>query len=118
MDPCWTCVTSGQACLEGDDAGVKIGVPETLSGWLRRDGCAEESDTTALPDGDPSDGTRSTMTQWRGCRAAVAHLRIEGGGHRWPNGFAYFGPERVGRVTRDYDGNARILEFIDANRRR
>lgn len=114
-DPCWTYVASGRACLEGDDAGVKVGVAESLAGWRARNGCGSESDTETLPDGAPDDGTRSTMITWRGCRAAVAHLRIEGGGHTWPNGYAY--NAAAGRVSRDYDGNARILAFFDAHRR-
>lgn len=114
-DPCWTYEESGASCI-GSDTGIKVGVAETLEVWRTLNGCGEAPTEELLPDRDPNDGTRVTHLRWSGCRAALEHVRIDGGGHTWPNGHGYFGVDRVGRVSRDV-GSEVIIEFFRAHTR-
>ncbi|MCK6546457.1 hypothetical protein L6R52_11455 [Myxococcota bacterium] len=112
-DPCWTYARSDRSCLSGD-GGVKEGAAGSLEVWRVRNGCDDAPTEALLPDLDPSDGTRVVSVTWPGCQADLVHLRVEGGGHTWPNGDQYFSTERVGRVTRDV-GNEAIVEFFLAH---
>ncbi len=111
-DPCWVYETSSATCL--GEAGDKVGVAPSMEGWRARNGCEATTDEEALPDRDPADGTRSVRVRWRGCKAAVEHIRVVGGGHTWPSGNPYFKEDRIGRVTRDF-GNEIIVEFLRAH---
>ncbi|HEY8078657.1 MAG TPA: hypothetical protein VIF62_31215 [Labilithrix sp.] len=111
-DPCWTYATSSEACL--GDGGKKVGVAESMEGWRLRNGCSAETDETPLADRDPSDGTHATLVRWRGCRASVELVRVDGGGHTWPNGDPYFSERRIGRVTHDF-GSEVVIDFFRAH---
>lgn len=114
-DPCWGYEQGSTTCTAvHDDSDVKIGVATTLEGWRRRNGCEATRDEVAVPDADPNDGTRSTRVAYRGCHAAVEGIRIEGGGHTWPDGDQYFPKSVVGRVTRDF-GSEILVEFFRAH---
>lgn len=112
-DPCWTYVTSENACATLTP-GKKLGVEESDEGWRVRNDCSTSFVDTALPD-VTDDGTRVVRRTWTGCSAALEHLRIEGGGHTWPSGFQYLDVDTVGRVSHDIDGNAELLRFFDAH---
>lgn len=109
-DPCWGYEESDRACLQ-TDSGVKVGVRATMEGWRARNGCAPQPDEQALPDADPADGTRATLVRWRGCRAAVELLRIDGGGHTWPSGDPYLSEKKIGRVSRDVTSEV-VVAFL------
>lgn len=114
-DPCWTFERSTRACIETRYGGWKVGVMESMEGWRVRNGCSAESPTeTLLPDVDPTDGTRVTRLEWKGCAADTVLLRVDGGGHTWPNGYPYFGEDVVGRVGRDLTSDV-IVEFFRAH---
>lgn len=110
-DPCWSYTTSDASCLQADD-GKKLGVAESMEGWRLRNGCAATTVEMQLPDLAPTDGTRATRVVWSGCKAAVELLRIDGGGHTWPNGHPYFSEDRVGRVSRDVGSDAIVAFFL------
>ncbi|MBL8612680.1 MAG: hypothetical protein JNL38_35395 [Myxococcales bacterium] len=115
-DPCWGYTQGTESCLESNDPGTKIGVEESMEGWRFRNTCATAPDEAPLPDNDPGDGTRATRRTYRGCRAAVELVRVEGGGHTWPDGNPYFPQSIVGRVSRDF-GSDLIVEFFRAHPR-
>ena len=75
-------------------------------------GCSGEVDTAFHDRHD--DRTAVIRRTWTECaRGAVEAWRIEGGGHRWPNGlpespFAEF----VGPVTHEFDGSAAAFAFF------
>lgn len=98
----------------GFDRGIKTSVAETMEGWRGRNGCAATFVDTVLEDRDPDDGVISTRRTFDGCAQPTELIVMEGGGHTWPDGFQYFGEDRVGRVTHDF-GNEVILDFFDAN---
>jgi len=113
-DPCWSFQQSSDSCLEGDKAGVKVGTMESMEGWRSRNGCGTETSSEPLADKDPGDGTTATRLRWQGCKAPVELIRVDGGGHTWPGGFAYAGTDIVGRVPQDF-GSDTILEFLLAH---
>jgi polyhydroxybutyrate depolymerase len=112
-DPCWTYVASDAACLSS--TGIKIGVEASLARWATRNGCSATTTSTALPDA-AADGTTTTRVAWTDCAAAVELLRIQGGGHAWPNGYQYLPEAKVGRVPRDF-GSEQIWDFFKAHPR-
>jgi polyhydroxybutyrate depolymerase len=114
-DPCWRFEESADACAQ-QDGGWKVGVPESTAAWAARNGCQATPVEELLPDADPDDGTRTTRLRYTGCADDVELLRIEGGGHTWPRGFAYFGEDTVGRVAQDF-GSEVIVEFFRAHPR-
>jgi len=114
-DPCWRYEASSDSCIAGENEGVKAGVDETLEAWRLRNGCGPDPAATALPDGVPGDGITATLLAWPGCAADVSLVRIDGGGHTWPGGYAYLGTDRIGPVCRDFDGNAFIVDFFRAH---
>ena len=113
-DPCWRFEDSRETCAQNDGL-IKVGVDASMEGWRQRNGCTDEITTEPVPD-TADDGTRATRVRWTGCEAAVELIRIEGGGHTWPQGFQYFGVDRVGPVSMDFDADDLILEFFDGER--
>lgn len=112
-DPCWTYETSDEACAQLDGK-VKIGVAESQEGWRIRNTCSADTETEDIDD-SADDGTTSVRERWLDCSSSVELLRIEGGGHTWPQGYAYLGESTIGRVAQDYDLDDLILEFFDAH---
>ncbi|HTV25070.1 MAG TPA: PHB depolymerase family esterase [Polyangiaceae bacterium] len=83
-----------------------------LQRWASHDACTEPTESVALPDTDPDDGTRVRRDEYRGCRGARLVLySIEGGGHTWPGEEPDFW-RRSGHVSRDIDASALILDFV------
>lgn len=113
-DPCWTYATSSSSCLEGGDAGKKLGVAESMEGWRARNGCGAAATEAVLPDVSPGDGTTTTRVVWSGCAAATELLRVDGGGHAWPGGDQYFSADRIGPVPRDF-GSEVVVDFFVAH---
>lgn len=116
-DPCWTFEQSAQACAQ-DDGEIKVGVAETVAGWAERNGCAGDVVTEPLAD-TVEDGMSTTRESHTGCvdGADVVLLRVENGGHTWPNGDPYASENQVGGVTRDFDADDEILAFFAAHPR-
>ncbi|HPH64251.1 MAG TPA: hypothetical protein PLF40_00830 [Kofleriaceae bacterium] len=112
-DPCWPYEGGSQSCLENN--GDKLAVAPSMEGWRSRNGCTAVTNDTLLNDIDPSDGTSVILQRWAGCRKATELLRIDGGGHTWPNGDPYLDEDRVGLVTHDV-GSEQILQFFEDNR--
>jgi len=100
----------------GIDDGIKTSVAETMAGWSSRNGCAATFTETPLADRDPGDGLTSTRRVFDGCAQATELIVVDGGGHAWPDGYQYFGEDRIGPVTHDF-GNEVILDFFDAHPR-
>ena len=110
-DPCWEFEGGNGACLAGDDKR-HVAVLDSMRRGAALNHCAGGPVEEALPDLAPEDGTRVFRARWTGCEAPVELLRIAGGGHTWPRGWAYFGEARVGRVSQDLDANAAIWAFL------
>ncbi|MEZ4742239.1 MAG: hypothetical protein R3B45_07315 [Bdellovibrionota bacterium] len=79
--------------------------------WLSKYNCKDEV-IDAIPDLDANDGTRVFKKSYPSSCATIKQYKIEGGGHTWPNGFLY--STRVGKVTRDIDGNQIMWDFFQS----
>jgi polyhydroxybutyrate depolymerase len=110
-DPCWPYGGGPSQCPTGDDDKNYVGVESTMTRWASLFGCTGQPLEDTLPD-TQNDSTQTTRRTWTGCGAALQLLRINGGGHTWPNGFAYLGESVIGRVARDF-GNEVILGFFE-----
>ncbi len=99
--------------------GKAVSINETVSYWVRRNGCTFSSVKAHLPDKDPEDGTRVWMERYYNCRddAEVVFYGVEGGGHTWPGGYQYL-PERIiGKTSRDIDANKVIWSFFESHKK-
>lgn len=113
-DPCWAFGGGFGACLQ-EDGDMYIGVRASIDAWAARNGCGLEPAVTTLEDVSPGDGTLVHREVWSGCRAPVELLRVENGGHTWPNGHQYLAERTIGATTRDLDGNATMWRFLSAH---
>jgi polyhydroxybutyrate depolymerase len=112
-DPCWKFEDSTEACGQRDSKR-KIGVDTSMEGWRLRNRCDPTTAEAAIDD-IADDGTASTRITYENCEADVELIRIENGGHTWPQGDAYLGEDLIGLVAQDFDGDDAILEFFDAH---
>lgn len=106
---------------EGGDVGGFLGkrgralsVSETVSFWVKHNGCRETPKVTYEPDRDPNDGTRVRKDEYNECKGGSEVIldTIEGGGHTWPGGWQYL-PERIiGKTSRDISACEIIWEFF------
>ena len=84
-----------------------------LAYWVRRNVCTLTPTVTRVPDADPSDGTRTRVETYGGCKdgADVVLYAIEGCGHHWPGGDE---PWRWGngKECRDFDAGLVIWDFF------
>lgn len=81
-------------------------VPDTISGWVARDGCGTTPATTF------SMGDAHCET-YDGCMQAanVTLCTLEGGGHQWPGGE----PGGVGTLNTDISASDAMMEFFEAH---
>lgn len=112
-DPAWR-YKGGVGSVRAGAEGKHVSVERTLGEWRTINGCADDHTSTTFRD-TADDGQTTIRQEWRRCRAPLIHLKIEGGGHTWPNGRQYFPERRVGPVTRDW-GNDVIWEFLAEHR--
>jgi len=79
-------------------------------------GAATEAFQAVLPDVDPNDGTVSTLISYAG-PAPVHLIRIEDGGHEWPNFLPHpQDREWLGHFSRDFDASETIWLFFSRYR--
>ncbi|MFT3706803.1 MAG: PHB depolymerase family esterase [Archangium sp.] len=93
--------------------GETLSAKDTFSLLAKKNGCDGEPSVTALPDLDPNDGTRVTLTQATGaCGAPVQLFTVEGGGHTWPGGWQYAMERLIGRTSRDVNASEASWAFF------
>ena len=112
-DPCWSYDQSDGTCIGSEDNGIKLGVNESMEVWRTINGCSTDVIEEAIENRAPSDGTTSVRKTWQGCRAELSLIRIQGGGHTWPNGDEYLDSDRIGRVERDFGSEVVVEFFLD-----
>lgn len=110
-DPCWPYRGGVPTCPIGKDEGKFISVARTLAVWSAIDGCDGGVVRTELPD-RIHDGSLTTRVVYTHCAAPLEHLRVDGSGHTWPDGWQYLRVKTVGTVPRDW-GNEVLFEFFD-----
>jgi polyhydroxybutyrate depolymerase len=114
-DPCWRYAGGTAACAQRDDMS-KISVEESMRIWAALNGC--QSVQAAQPAAQPmasEDGIVTERVRWAGCRAQTELIRVVGGGHVWPGGWAYLPEGVIGPMVRGWSANRVILDFFRRN---
>lgn len=100
--------------LGSQSRGTALPVPATLAAWASRNGCGGQPALSARIDDRPLDGTAVAVFDYRGCRAALRHILVDGGGHAWPGARQGLLGLVTGRSSREIDGTAAIWDFVRA----
>lgn len=116
-DHCFPYNGGYERCASVQPYGFRISVPDTVAGWVSRNGCGSTPTVTDWADSDPGDGTTVTQMSYPDCPNGgdVVLLRINGGGHTWPGGSDSLPQWMVGRVSREFSANWVMLDFFDAH---
>ncbi|UCH74472.1 MAG: hypothetical protein JSU82_01020 [Rhodospirillales bacterium] len=113
-DPCWRYEGGAASCAQRDDK-AKIAVEESMRIWAGIDGCGGAGDPEPFA---REDGIETVRIRWGGCRggAEVVLLRMRGGGHVWPGGWAYLRERKIGPMVTGWSANRVILDFFHEHR--
>lgn len=81
---------------------------------LRKAGDCSRKHTRLRPDDRFDDGTRVIRLDYTDCApaAGVAWLKIDGGGHTWPDGWQYRPVSEVGQTSREISAAAEVWSFF------
>jgi len=101
----------------GESRGTAYSAADTTAAWAMRNGCGAPA-LVASWNERPLDGTSVAIYDYAGCRAALRHIIVEGGGHTWPGARAGLLGLVVGRSSREIDANQAIWAFVSAQFRR
>lgn len=98
----------------GRSRGEILSTADTIEHFRLRNECHSRPQKTSLPDTDPNDGTRVEMEKYIDCadQTEVTLVRVIGGGHTWPGGAQYLKPKLIGRVSKDINASAMIIDFF------
>ncbi|MDH5536508.1 MAG: hypothetical protein OEZ08_13195, partial [Betaproteobacteria bacterium] len=110
-DPCWRYEGGKAACAQRDDT-VKIAVKESMRIWTAINGCSAARAARPMAS-EPR--IQTVQIHWTGCRAETELIRMEGGGHVWPGGWAYFREGVIGPMVGGWSANRVILDFFRRN---
>ncbi|HET6372118.1 MAG TPA: PHB depolymerase family esterase [Candidatus Polarisedimenticolia bacterium] len=105
------------SCDAPGTCGRRVSIPQTVSGWLSRDGCPSSPIVEDWADLSPDDGTTVTQMTYQGCSGSgdVVLLRVNGGGHTWPGGSSTVSTRVVGKVSKEFNANKVMIEFFKAH---
>jgi len=110
-DPCWGYEGGKAACAQRDELS-KIAVEESMRIWAGINGCASVQPAQPMA----SEPRIETMQlRWAGCRAVTVLIRVAGGGHVWPGGWAYLRERVIGPMVGGWSANRVILDFFRRN---
>ncbi len=112
-DECWGYDTSLAACAD-EQPEPKVGVSESVRGWVATLACSVEPAVGTLPDLDADDGTTATYARYDGCvgGSEVELVTIEGGGHIYPGGVKVRGAMGSGDLASGDVGNEFFWEWL------
>lgn len=98
----------------GRSRGEILSTADTIEHFRLRNKCHSTPQKTSLPDKDPNDGTRVEMEQYTDCadQTEVTLVKVIGGGHTWPGGAQYLKPKLIGKVSKDINASAMIIDFF------
>ena len=98
--------------------GEVLSVLDTVSYWVRNDGCTSQVSVKILPDRETRDGTVSFLVTY-GCPDPdneVLLVSIQGGGHTWPGAEKYLPELNAGKISRDFNASQFIWEFFSRHK--
>jgi polyhydroxybutyrate depolymerase len=97
--------------------GSVIPVIEAVDFWRRIDGCADNPESSEMPDRDPADGIRTDVLAWRRCSegSEVVFFRMNGAGHGLPGrsqNKSAAAKQLGGRSSNDFDSSEEAWKFV------
>jgi polyhydroxybutyrate depolymerase len=97
--------------------GESIPVSQTVSAWVKTDGCSPTPRSATLPAADPGSGITTAIQTFGGCRngTSVQLYTVNGGGHTWPDGPQYLPPSIIGASSRDFNASETMWQFFAAH---
>ncbi|QUY43520.1 PHB depolymerase family esterase [Acaryochloris marina] len=98
----------------GRSRGEILSTADTIEHFRLQNNCQATPKKISLPDKNPNDSTRVEMEQYTGCadQTEVTLVKVIGGGHTWPGGAQYLKPKLIGRVSKDINAGAMIIDFF------
>jgi len=98
--------------------GAILSHEQTVKKFAQLDHCPEKPQLERIPD-NKGDGTTVEITRYSDCSQGteVRGYTIEGGGHAWPGGVAYFPEAIIGKTSLNLDASETIWEFFAAHSR-
>jgi polyhydroxybutyrate depolymerase len=90
----------------------------TVEFWRSHNGCRAQPETRRLPDRDPDDNSRVTVTRWADCQddTEVQLYRLDGAGHTVPGGPGHRFPRLMrrllGETNQDIDASEVLWGFF------
>jgi len=96
-----------------DSGNVVVSVPESIAGWVARNGCPATPKRSQLPQ-IVNDGTSVSIDEYTGCRDGVEVVlySIEGAGHTWAGGKQYMSEKTIGKTSRQFHASEAIWKFF------
>ncbi len=98
--------------------GEVLSVLDTVSCWVRNNGCTSQVSVKILPNRETSDRTVSFLVAY-GCPDPdneVLLVSIQGGGHTWPGAEKCLPEKNAGRISRDFNASRFIWDFFSRHR--
>lgn len=97
-----------------------VSVEAAAQSWVDHNSGNPNPEVTELPDLDPDDGTGIIRMKYTGGTddTEVQILKINGGGHNWPNTRQYAPEILIGRTSGDIDATGELPEFFLRHPRR
>lgn len=94
--------------------GEVLSTQESIEKFIGHNQCANPSETEAVIDTIPNDGTSVEITSYKECEQGteVVLVKVIGGGHTWPSGEQYLSSNIVGVVSREINASEMILDFF------
>ena len=113
-DPCWGYEGGTAACAQRDEM-AKMPVEASMRIWAGINGCQAVQPAQPMAS-EPR--IETVQLRWAGCRAETVLIRMTGGGHVWPGGWAYFRESVIGPMVGGWSANRVILDFFRRNQHR
>lgn len=103
----------GEVSLFKKKRGRVLSTDATITRFRMFNRCHGDGRTRPIPDRDQNDATRAFRVDYD-CPTPgrVRLIRVQGGGHTWPGGRAFFPERTVGRLSRDLDASGAIHDFF------
>ncbi len=94
--------------------GLVAGTEEYAKIWARINGCDSKPVIDTLPNNENPDKTRCVAIEWQGgaMGTTVKLIKVEGGGHTWPQGRQYLGERLIGKTSGDFNACDEIVRFF------
>lgn len=99
--------------------GEVVSTDNTISFWVRHNRCNAFPNVEELPDRDPRDHSKITVTTYANMRnrCEVVLYSVKGGGHTLPGSDAPDWPRLLGRKNNDINGAEVIWQFFENHSR-